>query len=126
MRVRLPIRPVHVAVIALIVTVALTSITSTVALLKVSHRADSAKAIAVAIQRERARSVMENCEQQNVRHDQALGVTLALLKRPAVPRKLTPEQKQAQAGAIVEWVDALVPRRDCGLLVQRQVQTHQP
>lgn len=121
-----PIRPAQFAVIVLIAAITLTFIVSTFALLKVSSRADSAQSIAVAIQQERARAVRENCEQQNARHDQALTVTLALLKRPAVPRKLTPQQKQAQAGAIVEWVDALVPRRDCSLLVERQVQTRKP
>lgn len=103
-----------------------------VAVIKVGGKADtasvqaqSAKSVAAAIQRERARTIRENCEQQNARHNEVFAVVRQLLQRPAIPpRKLTAKQKQAQVDATFRFVDALVPMKDCAVLVKRQAPPH--
>jgi len=78
------------------------------------------------IQHERVRATGRACLDQNQRHDTALRVTAALLKRPAVPpvRKLTPAQEKAQRIALARWIGALVPKRNCALFVNQTVRSN--
>lgn len=89
-----------------------------------SGKAESNQDANQQIQRARADSIRTACADQNERHDFALVVTNRLLAKPAVPsqtRRLTPQEQQARDAAIRTWVSALVPRRDCDLLVRRSV-----
>jgi hypothetical protein len=76
--------------------------------------------LATQIQQQRTTSIFDGCNDQNDRHDTAVKVTLRLLGHPPVPpdRKLTDEQLRAQRKALLEWMQALVPKRDCQNVLQ--------
>lgn len=72
------------------------------------------------IQKNRIEITREQCIAGNQRHNAAVEKTLELLANPAVPRNppLTPEQKRRQRAEIIEWVNSLVPQRDCDRQVE--------
>lgn len=73
------------------------------------------------INAERARNVRSACEETNARNKAVTLVIGQLVKRPVEPRHLTPDQQKRQAEATAKFVQALVPKRDCDALVDRQV-----
>jgi cell division protein FtsB len=75
-----------------------------------------------AIQRERARNVRTNCEEQNRRHDATIRQLHRLVDElPPGPRKVRAVQGMAGSVALIQ---ALAPKRDCRALVAQQVNTN--
>jgi hypothetical protein len=70
------------------------------------------------IQNERARSVRENCEQVNDRHDHAIETLDRLIAKAPPSRRQRAIQNRA---ATVLLLDAIVPKRDCERLVRQSV-----
>lgn len=114
--------------------------------LDTNRQADQAADTAAQIQRERARNVRSNCEEQNRRHDDSIGTldrlvlerlthhrVAATLPAPQVEVRLAAALKladppvraqvQQSIGSTVLLIEALVPKRDCRALVARQVNT---
>jgi hypothetical protein len=80
-------------------------------------------ALIVAIQRERARNIEQNCRDTNARHDVTIRRLHQLVEQlPPGPRKVRAVQGMAGSVALI---DALAPRRDCRALAARQVDTQQ-
>lgn len=77
--------------------------------------------LSLAIQAQRVATIFDSCTDQNNRHDDAVKITIRLLGHPAVPptQKLTSAQEAAQKKAILEWIGALVPHRDCQQVVEQ-------
>lgn len=89
--------------------------------LDTNRQADQNARITAQIQRERARNVRSNCEEQNRRHDATVRQLHRLVAElPPGPRKVRAVQGMAGSVALIQ---ALAPRRDCSALVARQVST---
>lgn len=72
-----------------------------------------------AIQAERARNVLQNCQDTNARHDATIRQLQRLVNElPPGPRKVRAVQGMAGSIAVI---DALAPKRDCRALATRQV-----
>lgn len=89
-----------------------------IALTRVNDTSRSAKALAVQIQYERARSIRSSCEETNARYHNAVAVLDRIIDQ-------TPKGQKAQAKASRErtiiFINALVPLRDCTALVHASV-----
>jgi hypothetical protein len=79
-------------------------------------------AVTHAIQVERARNVLTNCESQNRRHD----ATIETLDRQIEQvQRVKPElatQFRASRNFTVLLINAMAPKQDCAALVRKQVQ----
>lgn len=104
----------------LILAVVAALVVGVVALVKVSQRADTAAAVAAQIQDERARNIEQNCAEQNRRNRASVDELDRLLAQRSADASA--EQVRRSRASTKALIDALVPVRDCDLVVAQQVQ----
>lgn len=81
------------------------------------QEARSARALAVAIQQSRLEGIRRVCLDQNMRHDATIRrLDSNIVKLPPGERR---ERSKLSRDSTVLLIDALVPRRDCDVVVQR-------
>lgn len=103
--------------VALVASQALVALALVAAIGTNSDTATTARDLAVGIQRERARSIRENCEAQNRRHDATIRRLDELIAKAPPTRKR--RAVESRPGTIL-LIKELAPKRDCDELAKRQ------
>lgn len=107
------------AMIFQIVVLLLTAAAITYLVNQNRERIDSQEQVTARIQQERRHAIRDNCEDINARHERTVE-RLRVLAAKAPHQPGQPPRREALRNTIT-LIDALVPKRDCAVLVEQAV-----
>jgi hypothetical protein len=89
-----------------------------------SNRTTDVAEVTAQIQAERAVNIRRSCEETNARHDGTIAELHSLVA--AIPDPARRARAQDGMAGTIALIEALVPKRDCEALVERQVRAERP
>jgi hypothetical protein len=110
-------------VVLVAASIAMVMVLGVVLLANVFSRTETNADFAEAIQRERARATLENCQKQNARHRNTVRTLDRIIAGTPPARRR--QARERRAGTVL-LIQALVPLRECKRVVERTVVKGEP